>query len=51
MVNIELLAQGSDHSVVYIRTIISEDSLWDTISTDEILLDEPGDHRIIFVSV
>ena len=44
MLNLELLAQGGDHSIIQICTIISEDSLWDTVSTDEILFHEPGDH-------
>ena len=44
MMNLELLAQGGDHSVVEICTIVYDDSLWDTVPTDEILFDEPSDN-------
>ena len=40
MLNLELLAQGGDHSIVKVRTIISDNPFWDTVSVNEILLDE-----------
>ena len=42
MLNLELLAQGGDHSIVKVCTIISDNSFWDTVLANEILLDEPG---------
>ena len=42
MLNLELLAQGGDHSIVKVRTIISDDPFGDTVSENEILLDEAG---------
>ena len=42
MMDLELLSQGGDHSIVYIRTIVCDDPIWDTIPTDEILFHEPG---------
>ena len=32
MLDLELLAQGGDHSVIEICTIVSDDPFWDTIS-------------------
>ena len=37
VLDLELYAQCSDHSIVEIHTIV-----WDTVSIDEILFDEPG---------
>ena len=42
MLDIELLAQGGDHSIVQVHAIVCNDPLRDTVSTDEILLDELG---------
>ena len=44
MLNLELLAQCGNHSVVKIRTIVSDDPFWDTIPTNEIFLDETGNN-------
>ena len=44
MLNLELLAQGGDHSVIQVCTIVCNDPLRDTVTTGEILLDEPGDN-------
>ena len=44
MLDLELFAQGGDLSVVQVRTIVCNDSLRDTVMTDEILLEEPGDN-------
>ena len=45
MLDLELLTEFGDHSVE-ICTIICNDSLGDTISTDKVMLDEPR-HNII----
>ena len=42
MLEPKFLAQGSDHSMVQVRTIVCDDPLRDTILTDEILFNEPG---------
>ena len=42
MLDLELLAQGDDHSIVQVCTIICDDPLRDTILTDEILFNKPG---------
>ena len=42
MLDLELLAQGGDHSFVDICTIVSDDPFWDTVPENEILLDEAG---------
>ena len=44
VLDIELHAQYGDHSIVEICTIVRDDSLWDTVPTDEILFDEMGDN-------
>ena len=44
MLDLEFLAQGSDHSIIQICTIACNDPLWDTVTTYEILLDEPGNN-------
>ena len=46
VMDLELRAQCDDHDIVEIRTIVCDDSLWDTILTNEILFDEPG-HKIL----
>ena len=42
VLDFELRAQCDDHSIIEIRTIVRDDSLWDTIPIDEILFDESG---------
>ena len=44
MLNLELLAQGGDHSVVKVRTIISDDPFRDTVPANKVLLDEAGNN-------
>ena len=44
MLNLELLAQSGDHSIVQICTIVRNDPVGDTIPTYEVLLDEEGNH-------
>ena len=44
MLNPELLAQGGDHSIVKVCTVISDDPLGDTIPANKILLDEAGNN-------
>ena len=44
MLNLELLAQGGDHSIVKVCTIISDDPFWDTVPANKILLDEAGNN-------
>ena len=44
MLDFELLAQGGDHSVVEICTVVSDDHFWDTVPENEILLDEAGNN-------
>ena len=44
MLNLELLAQGSDHSVVQVCTIIGDNPVRDTIPANQVLLDEAGNH-------
>ena len=41
---LELLVELGDHLVVEIGTIIRNDPLWYTISTDKIVSDESGYH-------
>ena len=41
MLYLELLAELSDHLVVKIGTIIRNDPLWYTVSTDQIVPNEP----------
>ena len=42
MLNLELLAQSGDHSVVQVCTIVRDDPVGDTIPAYEVLLDEAG---------
>ena len=46
VLDLELRAQCSDHSIIEIGTIICNDSLWNTILTDKIMPDELG-HNIL----
>ena len=44
MLNLELFTEFSDHRVVEISTIIRDDSLRDTIMTNQVVLDELCHH-------
>ena len=44
MLNLELLAQSSDHNVVQICIVVNDDPVRDTIPAYEVLLDEAGNH-------
>ena len=44
MLNFELLAQGGDHSVVQVCTVVSNDPIGDTISENKVLLNEAGNN-------
>ena len=44
MLDLELLAQCGDHSVVEICTIVNDDPFWDTVPENEILFDESGNN-------
>ena len=44
MLNLELLAQSGDHSIVQICSVVSDDPVGDTIPAYEVLLDEAGNH-------
>ena len=44
MINLELLAQSGDHSIIQICTVVCDDPVGYTIPTYEVLLDEAGNH-------
>ena len=44
MLNLELLAQSSDHSVIQVCIIVRDDPVGDTVPTYEVLLDEAVGH-------
>ena len=44
MLNFELFVQGGDHSIVKVRTFVSDDPFGDTVSANKILFDEAGNH-------
>ena len=44
MINLELLAQSGDHSVVQVCTVVRNDSVRNTIPANEVLLDEAGNN-------
>ena len=44
MLDIELFIEFGDHRIVEICTIICDDPLRDTVTTDEVLLDKLGDN-------
>ena len=44
MLDLELHTQCGDYSIVEIRAIVCDDPLRDTVTTYEILFDEPGDN-------
>ena len=46
MLNLKLLAQGGDHGIVKVGTIISNDPFWDTVPANEIMFDE-ADNNIL----
>ena len=41
VLDLELFTEFGDHRVVDIRTIVSDDTLWHTIPTDQVMLDKP----------
>ena len=44
MFDLELRAEFSDHGIVEIGTIVSDDPLRDAISIDKVMLDESSHH-------
>ena len=44
VLDLELRAKFSDHSVVEVGVIVCDDSLGNAIPTDKIIVYEPGDH-------
>ena len=42
MFDFELHVEFSNHSIVEIRSVVSDDPLGDTVTTDEVMLDKPG---------
>ena len=46
MLDFELFIEFDDHRIVEICTIIFDDSLWNTIPIDKVMLDEPC-HNIL----
>ena len=44
VLDLELLAEFSDHSVVEVGTIVCDDSLGDAIPIDEVMLNESSYH-------
>ena len=44
MLNLELLTQSGDHSIVKVCTVISDDPFGDTVPTNKLLLDEAGNN-------
>ena len=44
MLNLELLAQGGDHSIVKVCTVISDDPFRDTVPENKILFYEAGNN-------
>ena len=44
MLNLELHAEFSDHDIVEVGTIVSDDPLRDSISTCNVMLDESSHH-------
>ena len=47
MLNLELLAQGGDHSVIKVCTIICDDPLGDAVPANKVLLDEAGNNILL----
>ena len=46
MLDLEGLTKLLHHLIVEIRTIIGDDLLWDTIPTDDIMLNEPSNNLL-----
>ena len=44
IINLELLAQSGDHSIVQICTVVSDNPIGDAVPADEVLLDEAGNN-------
>ena len=44
MLNLELLAQGGNHNIVKVCTVVSDDPFGDTVLANNILLDEAGNN-------
>ena len=44
MLNLEMLAQGGDHSVVKVCTVVSDDPFEDAVPENKVLLDESGNN-------
>ena len=42
MLDLELRVEFSDHGIVKVCAIVSDDPLRDTISVDKVVFDEPG---------
>ena len=40
MMYLEFLTEFSDHRVIEVRTIVSDDSLWHTVTTNQVMLDK-----------
>ena len=48
MLNLELLAQSGDHSIVKVCTVFSDDPFGDTVSANKVLLDEAGNNILSY---
>lgn len=46
MLDLEVLSQFSHHLVVQIRSIISNELFWDSVTTNDVLLDEAGNNLL-----
>ena len=44
MLNLELLAQGGDHSVVQVFTVVSDNPVRNAVPANEVLLDNVGNN-------
>ena len=44
MLNLELLAQGGDHSIVKVCTVVSNNPFGDAVPKNEVLFDEAGNN-------
>ena len=51
MLDLEFLTQFLHHFVVQVRPIICDDLAWNTISANEVVLDEPRNHLSCNVGV
>ena len=48
MLNLELLAQSGDHSIVKVCTIVSDNPFGDTVPINKVLLDEAGNNILSY---